>query len=91
MSLTQQQHGFGSTTREGVSSGKGIAAWIERWLVRLTHRGIRQQCLRHVETLSLGAKRSVVLIECDGQRFLIAEGMSAPVALAQGRVREEQR
>jgi hypothetical protein len=41
--------------------------------------------LRHVETLSLGPRRSLYLVECDGERFLIAagEGLSAPVPLTQ--------
>lgn len=39
--------------------------------------------LRHIETLTFAAKRSVFLIECDGQRFLVSDGMSAPVPLAQ--------
>ncbi len=50
--------------------------------------------LRHVETLTLGPKRTVFLIECDGQRFLLAEGASAPVPLTQhfsAAVREDRR
>ncbi|AFL88129.1 Flagellar biosynthesis protein, FliO [Terriglobus roseus DSM 18391] len=39
------------------------------------------------ETLSLGIKRQVFLIECDGQRFLITaagDSISSPVSLAIG-------
>ncbi len=42
--------------------------------------------LRHVETLSLGQKRSLYLVECDGERFLISAGndsLSAPVPIPQ--------
>jgi hypothetical protein len=42
--------------------------------------------LHHLETLSLGPKRSVYLVECEGERFLIAAGgehLSAPVPLTQ--------
>ena len=42
--------------------------------------------LRHVETLPLGPKRSLYLVECDGERFLVAAGgesLSAPVPLMQ--------
>lgn len=42
--------------------------------------------LKQVESLQLGPKRAVYLVECDGMRFLIAAGgdsMSAPVPLTQ--------
>lgn len=44
------------------------------------------RALRHVETLALGPRRSLYLVECDGQRFLVAgggESLSAPVPLTQ--------
>jgi hypothetical protein len=41
--------------------------------------------LRHVETLSLGPRRLLYLVECDGERFLVSggDGLSAPVPLTQ--------
>ena len=49
-------------------------------------KGSAARALRHVETLPLGPKRSLYLVECDGERFLVAagaEGLSAPVPLTQ--------
>ena len=68
-----------------------VARLISRWITFIIAR-LRGQStatprvLGHVETLSLGPKRQVFLIECDGERFLIAGGsdcLSAPVLLAQ--------
>lgn len=47
--------------------------------------------LRHIETLPLGMKRNVFLIECDGERFLLAisgDSVSSPVAVTQRSVAE---
>jgi flagellar biogenesis protein FliO len=72
--------------RQSVMSGQGwvarLATQITTWLrgqARTTPRS-----LRHVETLSLGPKRSLFLVECDGERFLVSAGgdaLSAPVPL----------
>ncbi len=40
-------------------------------------RGVTQpqtRSLRHVETLHLGPKRTLFLVECDGHRFLLGSG-----------------
>lgn len=74
-----------------VSEGAGIVAWIQRTLKRLPSQRTQKRVLRHVETLSLGTKRAVFLIECDGQRFLLADGMSSPVPLTQRFAAEERR
>ncbi len=47
---------------------RGLGALLRRYTVR-------NERLEVCETLSLGGRRSVALIECDGQRFLA--GMSA--------------
>ena len=47
-------------------------------------RGGSPRALRHVETLQLAPGRSLYLVECDGDRFLVAgggDGLSAPVPL----------
>ena len=45
----------------------------------------KARALMHVESLGLGPRRALHLVECDGERFLIAagDGLSAPVALTQ--------
>lgn len=62
---------------------KGLGERLAALLRGSRSTGIR--ALRHVETLSLGPKRSLYLVECDGERFLVAagEGLSAPVPLTQ--------
>ncbi len=68
---------------------KSIAgtAWLERLTAML--RGVTKpqaRSLRCVETLQLGPKRSLYLVECEGQRFLVgagSDGLSAPVPLNQ--------
>jgi hypothetical protein len=68
----------------------GVVSWVQRALKRLPGQRLQKKSLRHIETLSLGTKRAVFLIECDGQRFLVADGMSAPVPLMQRFAAEEQ-
>ena len=62
-----------------------ISRWITFILARLRGQSTATpRVLRHVETLSLGPKRQVFLIECDGERFLVAggsDGLGAPVPL----------
>ncbi len=63
-------------------ASKNLLTWFLSYVAALLPRARSQRrALRHVETLALGGKRSVFLIECDGQRYLVADGMSAPVAL----------
>ena len=68
-------------------------------LSRLLRGAARPQTrtLRQVEALHLGPKRTLYLVECDGQRFLLAAGgdnVSAPVpvyASSQAQVQEGTR
>jgi len=78
--------GFASTTTDA-----NVVAWVQRMFKRLRGQQSHKKSLRHVETLSFGTKRAVFLIECDGQRFLVADGMSAPVPLTQRFAAEERR
>lgn len=49
---------------------------LKRWARFLLHRyTTRNERMRVCETLSLGGRRALVLVECDGQRFLA--GLSA--------------
>lgn len=72
-------------------NGAGVLAWVQRVMRRVSGQQSQKKSLRHVETLSFGTKRAVFLIECDGQRFLVADGMSAPVPLTQRFATEERR
>lgn len=63
---------------------KGLGERLAALLCR--PKGSAARVLRHVETLPLGPKRFLYLVECDGERFLVAaggEGLSAPVPLTQ--------
>ena len=60
-----------------------VIAWFRRSFLM---QAPAQRRLKRVDTLALGPRKSVYLIECDGVRFLIADGLSAPVAfLAQSK------
>jgi flagellar biogenesis protein FliO len=69
--------------RAGSTSMVGrLAAWLTARLGNRSEASSRR--LRHVETLPLGLKRQLLLIECDGERFLVAvtgDSVSAPVPL----------
>lgn len=84
------ENGFHALTAADASS---VSSWrhrLQNFARSLTQTRSHQKSLRHVETLSLGAKRSVHLVECEGQRFLVADGLSAPVPLTQRFTAEEK-
>jgi flagellar biogenesis protein FliO len=65
---------------------------FKAWLRSRT--GVANRSLHHVETLSLGPKRSLFLVECDGQRFLVAaagDSISSPVPLSQENAIKQQK
>jgi flagellar biogenesis protein FliO len=50
----------------------------------LRGQSVAARRMRHLETLPLGTKRSLYLVECDGSQFLVAAGgdsVSAPVLI----------
>ena len=53
----------------------GLAGWVLRllrgWRGR---REMQREQLRLLETLSLGGKRQLMLVTCDGERFLVGGG-----------------
>lgn len=55
---------------------QGLAGWI-LGLVQGRWRGMnsQQKQLRLVETLALGGKRQLLLIECAGESFLVGGGL----------------
>ena len=51
----------------------------------LRPRAAAKRSLRRIETLPLGPRKCVHLVECGGQYFLLADGLSAPVQVAMER------
>jgi hypothetical protein len=61
-----------------------IATQWMRWKRTLIRRSSSAPLMRHVETLHLGRKRSLLLVECEGGRYLITasgDSLSAPVGM----------
>jgi flagellar biogenesis protein FliO len=61
--------------------GRGLAAWIIAWFqtsLRVRISGIGKARLKArmelVEMLQLGGKRQLMLVLCDGQRYLVGAG-----------------
>ena len=72
----------------GILLASSLAAptgWVQRFTAVLKRvlciQGAAQRRLKRVDTLSFGPRKSVHLIACDGEHFLIADGLSAPVPL----------
>ncbi len=66
-----------------------MAVLANRWHRWLQTHVKPARLLRHVETLPLGPRQSLYLIECGGNRFLVAAGannLSAPVPLQDDRL-----
>jgi hypothetical protein len=57
---------------------QGLAGWVwsfvKGWQGK---RSIQQKQLRVVETLSLGGKRQIMLVNCGGESFLIGCGLDS--------------
>ena len=76
---------------ERAASGGALLRSLGKFVRRYTARNER---LELCETLSLGGRRSVALIECDGQRFLAgmsANGVETLVAMGEARLRGDLR
>ena len=60
------------------SEMRGLAGWALGLLQRGSReRGTRQKQLRLLETLSLGGKKQLMLVECAGETFLIGGGVES--------------
>jgi hypothetical protein len=64
--------------REASVEGQGLAEWVLRFARGWRGRddGQRRQ-MRLVETLPLGGKRQLMLVSCDGERFLVGGGLDS--------------
>ncbi len=73
---------------ERVAPTGGLAGWMMGALqgrVRLKWRGgprARVQQMQLIETLSLGGKRQVMLVDCEGERFLVGCGGETVTSIA---------
>ena len=57
---------------------QGIAGWVLALLQGgKSERTQRQRQLRLIETLPLGGKRQLMLVECAGQSFLVGGGLES--------------
>ena len=65
--------------RRGVAvEGRGLAEWVLK-LMR-SWRGkhaVQERQMHLVETLGLGGKRQLMLVSCDGERFLVGGGVES--------------
>ena len=57
---------------------EGLAGWVlaRLRLLRGVHTAERRE-MRLVETLSLGGKRQLMLVECAGERYLVGGGLES--------------
>ncbi|MEZ2345952.1 flagellar biosynthetic protein FliO [Terriglobus sp. RCC_193] len=85
------ENGFDVSTEADAISVSPWMYQLRRFVKALAKTRSREKSLRHIETLSFGTKRSVHLLECEGQRFLVADGLSAPVPLTQRFAAEDRR
>ncbi len=62
----------------------GLAGWVFGLLQKRNgERMLRQKQLRVVETLPLGGKRQLMLVECAGERFLVGGGLESVQTIVQ--------
>jgi flagellar biogenesis protein FliO len=66
------------------ANGTGLAGWLLGWARRIARdgwgnlqRGRGPRRMELVETLQLGGKRQLMLVVCDGQRYLVGAGGDA--------------
>jgi flagellar biogenesis protein FliO len=83
-------------TRENVQGGSGaqsgLAAWLLQWFqtpLRVRFTGIgkarAKRRMELVEMLQLGGKRQLMLVVCDGQRYLVGAGGDSVQSIAEMR------
>jgi flagellar biogenesis protein FliO len=65
-----------------------LQAILRRWSVQ---GGNVQNALRVAERLSLGSKKTLFLVECEGKKFLVAAGADTIVALTEVRSAPKRR
>jgi hypothetical protein len=68
----------------GSEDGAGLAGWLLSWARRIARTGLGNlkrgrgaRRMELVETLQLGGKRQLMLVMCDGQRYLVGAGGDA--------------
>ena len=63
----------GHPAMPGADDPGGLAGWVLRMVHR---RGVKAAArrLHVVETLALGGRRQLLLVTCDGERFLVGSG-----------------
>jgi len=67
-----------TATASVVPEAQGLAGWLlGLWRAKKGERGSRQRRLRLVETLALGGKRQLMLVECGGASFLVGGGFES--------------
>jgi flagellar biogenesis protein FliO len=66
------------TQRKITVEGRGVAEWVLKMLRgwRAQNDGLGRQ-MQLVETLGLGGKRQLMLVSCDGERFLVGGGLES--------------
>ncbi len=54
---------------------EGLAGWVlTRFRAYSGRRSAKHEHMRVLETLSLGGKRQLILVECGGERYLVGGG-----------------
>lgn len=69
---------------QGPPRGSGLTGRLIDLIVRSRERSGRARHLQLIETLSLGGKRQLMLVKCNGEHFLVgagAEGVQTIVGL----------
>jgi flagellar biogenesis protein FliO len=87
--------------RDMKANEAGLANWLLGWIRRMARNGLGnlqrgrgQRRMELVETLQLGGKRQLMLVVCDGKRYLVGAGgdaVNSIAALAPEMVEEDGR
>ena len=71
-----------TTTRAAANDGKGLAGWLITLYRSRSWSGTRvPPQMELIETLQLGTKRQLMLVVCDGQRYLVGVGAESVDAI----------
>jgi flagellar biogenesis protein FliO len=78
MRILSGQKGSNTVPMIAAPEVQGLAGWLIELLRGWRgQRAMQQKQLRLVETLSLGGKRQLMLVTCDGESFLVGGGMES--------------
>jgi hypothetical protein len=60
----------------------GVVSWLQEMVGQMRNGSARRRRMRLIESLPIGGKRNLLLVDCGGRHFLIGTGSSGVQSIA---------